>query len=152
MSTKSKICTTGSKLQVFNGTAKHTSGGLKKEDLMKNKNGKVVSKKQHNAGMKTGASNLGAYLQTGRKTRSKTKQKGEGIFGDIGSAVDSVGSLLGLGLKKSRRKQKGGEATAYESTGGKVRRRKAGRKVKGGNILDTVLNGVGTVAKLSGLL
>ena len=40
----------GSKLQVYNGNAKQTSGGLKKEQLMKNKRGRIVSKKQHELG------------------------------------------------------------------------------------------------------
>ena len=44
--------TVGSKAQVYHGTAKHTSGGLKKKDLMKTKVGRIVSKKQHAAGKK----------------------------------------------------------------------------------------------------
>lgn len=40
----------GTKLQVFRGNAAHTSGGLKKDDLMKNKRGKIVSKKRHELG------------------------------------------------------------------------------------------------------
>jgi hypothetical protein len=40
----------GSKREVYSGTAKHTSGGLTKAHLMKNKHGKIVSKKQHAAG------------------------------------------------------------------------------------------------------
>ena len=47
-----KMPTTGSKAQVWHGTAKHTSGGLKKGDLMKTKKGRVVSKKKHAAGKK----------------------------------------------------------------------------------------------------
>ena len=47
-----KVATVGSKAQVFHGTAKHTSGGLKKGDLMKTKAGRVVSKKKHAAGKK----------------------------------------------------------------------------------------------------
>lgn len=42
----------GSKLEVWNGTAERTSGGLKVGDLMKNKKGKIVSKKQHANGLK----------------------------------------------------------------------------------------------------
>ena len=49
--------TVGTKLQVWHGTADRTAGGLTKSDLMKNKRGKVVSKKQHAIGMKV-ASNL----------------------------------------------------------------------------------------------
>jgi len=40
----------GNKLQVWNGTAEKTSGGLTKKDLVKNKRGKVVSKKKQAAG------------------------------------------------------------------------------------------------------
>ena len=47
-----KVPAVGSKLQVWHGTAKHTSGGLTKKDLMKTKNGRVVSKKKHAAGLK----------------------------------------------------------------------------------------------------
>ena len=44
--------TTGSKSQVWHGTAKHTSGGLTKKDLMKTRKGRIVSKKKHAAGLK----------------------------------------------------------------------------------------------------
>merc|ERR1712194_916062 len=40
------------KSQVLKGTKVKTSGGLKKDNLMKNKRGKVVSKKMHAAGKK----------------------------------------------------------------------------------------------------
>ena len=42
----------GSKAQVYHGTAKRTSGGLKKGDLMKTKAGRIVSRKKHAAGKK----------------------------------------------------------------------------------------------------
>ena len=37
----------GSRAQVHHGTAYKTSGGLKSNDLMMNKNGHIVSKKKH---------------------------------------------------------------------------------------------------------
>ena len=40
----------GSRRQVWNGTAQKTSGGLTRNDLMKNKRGKIVSKKKSAAG------------------------------------------------------------------------------------------------------
>lgn len=46
------MMTTGSKAQVFHGTAKHTSGGLTRKDLMKTKAGRIVSRKKHAAGLK----------------------------------------------------------------------------------------------------
>jgi hypothetical protein len=42
----------GSKAQVFHGTAKHTSGGLTKKDLVKNKHDRIVSRKKMMAGKK----------------------------------------------------------------------------------------------------
>ena len=44
--------TVGTKAQVWHGTAKHTSGGLTKKDLMKTKKGRIVSKKKHAAGQR----------------------------------------------------------------------------------------------------
>jgi|UniRef100_A0A6C0ARX1 hypothetical protein len=43
---------TGSRAQVWNGTAKHTSGGLVKKQLMMNKWGRIVSRKKHNTAKK----------------------------------------------------------------------------------------------------
>merc|ERR1712215_45234 len=40
------------KSSVFRGTKAKTSGGLKKSDLVRNKHGKVVSRKQSEAGKK----------------------------------------------------------------------------------------------------
>jgi hypothetical protein len=37
----------GSRAQVWHGTAYKTAGGLKRDDLMKNKHGRIVSKKKH---------------------------------------------------------------------------------------------------------
>jgi hypothetical protein len=50
MSTKIKA--TGSRAEVFHSRARHTSGGLKKSDLMQTKNGRIVSRKAHAAGKK----------------------------------------------------------------------------------------------------
>jgi len=38
------VKTVGSRVSVFHGNAKHTSGGLKKQDLRKNKNNEIVAK------------------------------------------------------------------------------------------------------------
>jgi len=47
-----KVNSTGTRAQVWHGTAKSTTGGLHKGDLMKNKHGRIVSKKKHAAGKK----------------------------------------------------------------------------------------------------
>ena len=46
-----KIKAIGSRAEVYHETAKHTSGGLKKKDLMMHK-GRIVSRKAHAAGKK----------------------------------------------------------------------------------------------------
>jgi hypothetical protein len=38
----------GSRRKVFNGSAEKTAGGLRKEDLLKNNAGRIVSVKRHN--------------------------------------------------------------------------------------------------------
>ena len=47
----SKTPAVGSKAQVWHGSAKHTSGGLTRKDLMKHK-GRIVSRKKHALGKK----------------------------------------------------------------------------------------------------
>ena len=46
-----KMPAVGTKAMVWHNTAKHTSGGLTKKDLMKHK-GRIVSKKKHALGKK----------------------------------------------------------------------------------------------------
>lgn len=41
----------GTKAMVWHGTARHTSGGLTKKDLMKH-HGRIISRKKHAAGKK----------------------------------------------------------------------------------------------------
>ena len=48
----SKTPAVGSKAQVFHGTAKHTSGGLEKKDLVQNKHGRIVSRRKMALGKK----------------------------------------------------------------------------------------------------
>ena len=55
------------KLSVFRGKKVRTSGGLKKNDLIKNKNGKVVSKKASLSSKKGKSAKWCAALVKGRK-------------------------------------------------------------------------------------
>jgi len=45
MTNHAPIKTIGSRIEVFHGKAHHTSGGLTKKDLKKNRFGRIVSKK-----------------------------------------------------------------------------------------------------------
>ena len=49
---KKRVSIFGKKASVFNGKKTKTRGGLKKSDLMKNKQGKIVSKKSSQNGKK----------------------------------------------------------------------------------------------------
>ena len=42
-----KTLKVGSRRQVYNGSAEKTCGGLRKDDLLKNKHGRIVSSKKH---------------------------------------------------------------------------------------------------------
>ena len=73
----------GSKSQVYHGNADHTSGGLKRDDLMQNKRGRIVSKKKHALGQaafkKNGlqpktAEQLAAMRPGGRVVREPTAE------------------------------------------------------------------------------
>ena len=80
----SKI-TTGTRAQVWHGTARHTSGGLTKSDLMKNKAGRIVSRKKHHsakkdnrlvkAGYKTKKGSFG-FVKVGSRKRGRKSHKG----------------------------------------------------------------------------
>lgn len=59
----------GSKSEVFNGHALKTASGLTKNELIKNKRGKIVSRKQHEAGKKN--------IERLKQHRFKTKKKNE---------------------------------------------------------------------------
>ncbi len=50
--------TTGSRAQVWHGTAEKTSGGLKKKDLKKTKDGRIVSRKMSDKMKKEGLKRL----------------------------------------------------------------------------------------------
>jgi hypothetical protein len=80
----------GSKVQVWNGTAKHTAGGLVKKDLMRHKN-RIVSKKKHAAGKKA----IKHLVKLGYKAKKGTfrlfKKGKRGGF-----AEDASGSAMGF--------------------------------------------------------
>ena len=63
-----KMPAVGSKAQVFHGTAKHTSGGLTKKDLMKTRKGRIVSRRKHALGKKS----LKNLIKAGYKAKKGT--------------------------------------------------------------------------------
>uniref|UniRef100_A0A6C0KXL6 Uncharacterized protein n=1 Tax=viral metagenome TaxID=1070528 RepID=A0A6C0KXL6_9ZZZZ len=88
----------GSRAQVYHGTAYKTSGGLKKDNIMMNKNGRIVSKAKHNtakkekrlikAGYGTKKGKFGFVMIGSRKAkgskkhgRSRRQRGGKGVYG-----------------------------------------------------------------------
>ena len=77
------MLTFGSRAEVWHGNAKKTTGGLSKNDLIKNKHGEIVSKKKHHtakkekrlekAGYFTQKGKFG-YVNRDKKSKSKTRK------------------------------------------------------------------------------
>tara|TARA_B100001123_G_scaffold105665_1_gene122759 strand:- start:1838 stop:2080 length:243 start_codon:yes stop_codon:yes gene_type:complete len=68
--------------KVWHGTLKKTSGGLTKKDLMKNKWGRIVSKKKHNLAKKNKFLIKAGYVtqkgKFGAKKKKLTQKKKKG--------------------------------------------------------------------------
>jgi len=76
--------TVGSRASVYHGNAKHTSGGLTKKSLRKNRQGRIVSvrasksAKKHNHLGKFKARKGDAFGPNKREKKSKSKKKSKG--------------------------------------------------------------------------
>jgi len=96
--------TIGTRAQVWHGTAKKTSGGLTKAALMKNKHGRIVSRKKHNtakrerrlvkAGFITKKGKFG-FIKKGSRSR---KMKGGMLMALSPSAISGISGTSGVGL------------------------------------------------------
>lgn len=93
--------TVGSKAEVFHGTAKHTSGGLKKKDLMKTKAGRIVSRRKHALGksaikrlFKAGYKPKKGTFRLMGKSGSQTRRKRGGFFMDISNNSVATAATL----------------------------------------------------------
>jgi len=85
-----KMPAVGSKLQVWNGNAKHTSGGLTRKDLMRTKRGRIVSKKKHAAGFKA--------IKTLRKMGYVAKKGTFKLFKKMRGGSDATGGFMDMKL------------------------------------------------------
>lgn len=104
-----KIPTFGSRIQVYRGHAKKTSGGLTKSDLMMNKHGRVVSKAKHFTAKKemrllkhgygTKKGKFG-FVKTGSKSRrSKSKSRSRKMRGGmLALSPLDLGESAGAGI------------------------------------------------------
>jgi hypothetical protein len=72
--------TVGSRSEVYHGNAMHTSGGLKKSNLKRTKDGRIVSRKASAAAKKTMSPCFKAFASLAKKSKgsdfSKMPKKG----------------------------------------------------------------------------
>ena len=94
--------TTGTRAQVWHGNAKKTSGGLTKSNLMKNKHGRIVSRRKHASGKKTikNLRKLGYVAKKGQfklfhKGRKSRKMRGGMVLGGQLSPMEYNGAGVG---------------------------------------------------------
>ena len=136
---------TGSRAQVWHSTAYKTTGGLLKEDLLKNKHGEIVSKKKHDQESKDsnlikhgysfkkdgtfgyekikGLSGVTARNSSRRSTKATTARKSKA------ASVEGVSAQQGGGFNVEDNTLPGLAATAAQFGG----RRSSRRKFKGGS-------------------
>jgi len=96
----------GSRAQVYHGTAYKTSGGLKKDDIMMNKNKRIVSKSKH-----TSAKKENRLVKAGYGTK-----KGKFGFVKLGSKSTKSGKMSSS--KKSRKSKKNTSRRSRKHRGG----------------------------------
>jgi hypothetical protein len=115
--------TVGSRAQVWHGTAKHTSGGLNKSQLMMNKSGRIVSRKKHasakrdnrlvKAGYKTKKGHFG-FVKVGSRRRGRKGHKGGN---GMRSLSEQSFELVGAQSPENRALQAGGAIYGSDSIG-----------------------------------
>jgi len=133
----------GTRAQVWHGTAYKTSGGLKKNNLMKNKSGRIVSKSKHSSakrenrlvksGYGTKKGQFG-YVKVGTKSKKRgSRGKKGGAYGNSFSPAGvSASGIDGQGVTNYGY---GSDNVQFEAgmAGGKKRRsRKRGSRKRGG--------------------
>ena len=79
----------GSRAQVMHGTAKKTSGGLGKEDLIRNKSGSIVSKKKSVEAKKSENGLLKLWRQAMKEVSSSPMYKDQFVKPKRGSVAHS---------------------------------------------------------------
>lgn len=119
---------TGTRAEVWHGTAKHTSGGLEKKDLLQNKHGRIVSKKKHHSEKKSKR-----LVKAGYGTK-------KGKFGFVLLDKKKGGS-------RHKRSLMLGRSRAMYKMGGKSRRRRGGNGVNYPLSPSEVSGMVGTTAE-----
>jgi len=141
--------TTGTRAQVWHGTAKKTSGGLTKTALMMNKHGRIVSRKKHNtakrekrlvkAGFLTKKGQFGFIKKGTRRRRSRKMRGGDDDDMDDESSSDeemeTMETMETMGGRRRRRMRGGMNCASGQMMGSSLaggRRRRGSRRMRGG--------------------
>ena len=106
------IKTVGSRASVYHGNAKHTSGGLYKCDLKKNKDGSIVSKKNSSRAKRKESPLLKLWRQAVSHVYKKPKyagrfvpiKKGSVFYNEIKAEYRRRAEKAGLCTKSGRSK------------------------------------------------
>ena len=120
--------TIGSRAEVWHGNAHHTSGGLTKKNLLKNKWGRIVSAKKHRTAKKDKRLQKAGFFA--KKGAFGVVNRGGMKGGEYGSAPATAmgGSTMGTGMGSSTMN---GSTTGNGMGGGggcnKSARRKGGK-------------------------
>jgi hypothetical protein len=123
--------TIGSRRQVWNGTAKKTSGGLHKSDLIMNKHHRIVSKnksissKKHNRLLENGSYMIDNVNAQNFSPLDRALVGGRGRSRSVGMAG---GSKIGLSLDNPGNANWNGD----NLVGGRRRGRSRSRRMRGG--------------------
>ena len=131
--------TTGTRAQVWHGTAKKTSGGLTKTALMMNKHGRIVSRKKHNtakkekrlvkAGFLTKKGHFGFIKKGTKRRRHRSRKMRGGADGDMDDMDDMSMGMNNMDDESSSDEE---EMETMETMGGRRRRKmRGGRRRKG---------------------
>ena len=122
--------TTGTRAQVWHGTAKKTSGGLTKTALMMNKHGRIVSRKKHNtakkekrlvkAGFLTKKGHFGFIKKGTKRRRHRSRKMRGGADGDMDDMDDMSMGMNNMDDESSSDEE---EMETMETMGGRRRRR-----------------------------
>jgi hypothetical protein len=105
---KSYEMLTGSRAQVYHGTAYKTSGNLKKSDLIQNKHGRIVSSSKYKLSKQKGKNNLFNKGYTARK----------GKFGAVRNGVSLKNHRITTRRHRRKSHRGGNNAPGNESGGG----------------------------------
>lgn len=151
----------GTRAQVWHGTAYKTSGGLNKNDLFKNKSGRIVSKSKHSSAKREnrlvksgygtkkgqfGFVKLNGTSKRGRKGKSRKMRGGDPYGNSLVPSSFSGNGIDGQGITNYSSMGSIGVQMAAGQAGG---RRRKSRRMRGGSPYGSQVTPAGASASYS---